>query len=69
MCKEFDGLSSTQIGFLISEWIHDERDRQVVSRRLLDNVKFEKLAGEFDLSVTQVKTICYKAQRKLIEHI
>lgn len=69
MCKEFDGLSSTQIGFLISEWIHDERDRQVVSRRLLDNVKFEKLAVEFDLSVTQVKTICYKAQRKLIEHI
>ncbi len=69
MCKAFDGLSRTQIDFLINEWIHDQRARQLVSRRLLDNVKFEKLAEEFDLSVTQVKTICYKSQRKLIEHI
>lgn len=69
MCKEFDGLSRTQIDFLINEWIHDQRDRQLVSRRLLDGIIYEKLAEEFDLSVTQVKTICYKSQRKLIEHI
>lgn len=69
MCKEFDGLSRTQIDFLINEWIHDQRDRQLVSRRLLDGIIYEKLAEEFDLSVTQVKTICYKSQSKLKEHI
>jgi len=69
MCKEFDRLSRTQIDFLINEWIHDQRDRQLVSRRLLDGIIYEKLAEEFDLSVTQVKTICYKSQRKLKEHI
>ena len=69
MCKEFDGLSRTQIDFLINEWIHDQRDRQLVSRRLLDGIIYEKLAEEFDLSVTQVKTICYKSQKKLITHI
>lgn len=69
MCKEFDGLSRTQIDFLINEWIHDQRDRQLVSRRLLDGIIYERLAEEFDLSVTQVKTICYKSQSKLKEHI
>ena len=69
MCKEFDRLSRTQIDFLINEWIHDQRDRQLVSRRLLDGIIYEKLAEEFDLSVTQVKTICYKSQKRLIEHI
>ena len=69
MCRAFEDLPRSQIEFLISEWIHDQRDRAVVSRRLLDGIIFEKLAEEFDLSVTQVKTICKKAQNKMIEHI
>ena len=69
MCSPFENLPRSQIEYLIHEWIHDQRDRAIVSRRLLDGIIFEKLAEEFDLSVTQVKTICYKAQNKIIEHI
>lgn len=69
MCRPFEDLPRRQIEYLIREWIHDQRDREVVSRRLLDGIIFEKLAEEFDLSVTQVKTICYRAQKKIIEHM
>lgn len=69
MTSIFDDMSRTDIEYLIREWIHDQRDREVVSRRLLDGIIFEKLAEEFELSVTQVKTICYKSQNKLIQHL
>lgn len=69
MCRVFQNLSRTQINGLITEWIHDERDRDLIRRRLLDGVIYERLAEEFELSVTQVKSICYKAQRRLIDHI
>ena len=69
MSKLFENISRTEIEHLIREWIHNQRDRDVVSRRLLDGIVFEELADEFALSVTQVKTICYKAQRKLLQHI
>ena len=70
MCRNvLDDLPRSRIEYLIDEWIHDQRDRAVVSRRLLDGIIFEKLAEEFDLSVTQVKTICYRSQKKIIEHI
>ena len=69
MCRVFQNLSRTQINGLITEWIHDERDRDLIRRRLLDGVIYERLAEEFELSVTQVKSICYKAQKRLIDHI
>lgn len=69
MCRAFQNLSRTQINGLITEWIHDERDRDLIRRRLLDGVIYERLAEEFELSVTQVKSICYKAQKRLIDHI
>lgn len=54
---------------MINEWIFNERDRQIIKRRILDGVCFEPLAEEFDLSVQQTKTIVYKAQRILQSHI
>ena len=54
---------------MINEWIFNERDRQILKRRILDGVCFEPLAEEFDLSVQQTKTIVYKSQRILQSHI
>ena len=65
----FDDMSRSQIEYLINEWIHDQRDREILRRRLLDGIVFEQLAEEFDLSVTRTKTICYKAQDKLLRHL
>lgn len=62
-------LSRTQIEGLIDEWIFSERDRKILKRRLLDNIIFDDLAEEFDLSVRQIKNIVYKAEDRLYNHI
>lgn len=47
---------------LIDEYIHSERDRAILKRRLIDGITYESLAEEFDLSVTQIKRIIYKGE-------
>lgn len=58
-------LSRQQVLDLIDSYIFNERNRQILKRRLLDGVRYEDLADEFDLSVNQVKTVCYSAINKL----
>ncbi len=62
-------LSRTEIEFLIDEWIHNERDRKILKRRLLDGVIYDKLAEEFDLSVRHVKQIVYRSEDKIFKHV
>ena len=54
---------------LINEHIHSERDRRILTRRLIDGICFEPLAEEFEMSVRQIKAIVYKAQEKLLRRI
>lgn len=65
----FDDLPRSEIEHLIDEWIRNERNRNVIKRRLLDGITYEKLAEEFDLSVRQIKSIVYKSENKIIKHI
>lgn len=65
----FDDLSCSEIEFLINEWIRNERDRLILKRRLLDGITYERLAEEFDLSVTQIKNIVYKSENRIFKHI
>jgi DNA-directed RNA polymerase specialized sigma24 family protein len=64
---EFD-LSKQQVLDLIDAYIFNERNRQIVIRRLLDGVCYEDLAEEYSLSVNQVKAVCYKAIEKISAH-
>ena len=61
--------SKSELTFLIDEWILNERNRNILKRRILDGVTFEKLAEEFDLSTQQVKNIVYKCQNILLRHL
>ena len=61
--------SRTEIENIIDEWIFNERNRNILKRRLLDGVTFEKLAEEFDLSTQQVKKIVYKCNDIISLHI
>ena len=54
---------------LIDEYIHNERNRRILKRRLIDGICYEPLAEEFDLSVRRVKNIIYKNQDILFKHI
>ena len=67
-CRQMERLTdytNSQISWLIDEYIHSERDRKILKRRLIDGICFEPLAEEFDISVRQVKNIVYKGQQKI----
>lgn len=61
--------TNNQIKLLIDEWVHSERDRKILYRRLVDGIHFEPLAEEFGLSVRHVKTIVYKNEQILFSHL
>lgn len=58
----WDALTRNEIEYLIEQRIHNERNRRILRRRLLDGICYEPLAEEFDLSVRQVKNIVYKCE-------
>lgn len=54
---------------LILEWVHNEVDRKMLSRYLLDGVHLEPLAEEFDLSTVQTQKRVDLAKKQLFGHI
>ena len=51
--------TNSRIREIIGEHIHSERDRKILERRLIDGITFEKLAEEFEMSVSQIKRIVW----------
>ena len=64
-----DEMSRTEIHHLIDEYIHNERNRAILKRKLTDDITYEKLAEEYDLSVGQAKNIVYRGKDKLFRCI
>lgn len=60
--KPWDALTRNEIEYLIDQRIHNERNRAILKRRLLDGICYEPLAEEFELSVRQIKNIVYKCE-------
>ena len=69
MHDNLDDFSNTNLANAIDEWIHSERDRKILKRRLIDGICYEPLANEFDMSVRQIKNIVYKLEKKLFKHL
>ena len=61
--------TNSQIREIIGEYIHNERDRKIMERRLIDGITFERIAEEFGLSVRRTKTIVYTCQVEIFRHI
>lgn len=57
--------TNSSVDKAIDEYIHSERDRAILKRRLIDGICFEPLAAEFDMSVRQIKNIVYRGQEKV----
>jgi DNA-directed RNA polymerase specialized sigma24 family protein len=62
-------FKNSDLLIVINDYVHSERDRNVLKRRYVDGVKFESLAEEFDLSVRQVKNIIYKHEKSIFKHL
>lgn len=67
--EEMKDYTNSQISQLIDDLVHNERDRQIMKRRFIDGVVFEKLAEEFDLSTQRVKAIVYKNWQRIVAHL
>ena len=64
-----DDYSNSAVSAAIDEWIHSERDRAILKRRLIDGLTYECLAEEFDMSVRQIKSIVYKGQERVFSRM
>ena len=62
-------INLNEISNLIDLWVNSERNRSILKRRLIDGIRFEPLAEEFDLSVRQVKNIVYKESEKIFKKV
>lgn len=54
---------------IIDTWIFDELTRQILRRKLLDGLTFEKLAEETGYSVKTVQNRFYKGIQVIIQHM
>jgi len=62
-------MDNYEISEAIDKYVRGERARKILKRRLLDEICYEPLAEEFDMSVSQVKRILIKAQEQLYKHL
>ena len=61
--------TNSQMLALIDEHVHNERDRNIMRRRLIDGICYEPLAEEFDMSDRQIKVIVAKYEKILTKHL
>lgn len=62
-------LPNDELSMMIDRFIKGEVIRRMLKRRLIDKIRFEPLAEEFNYSVRQTKNIVYKSISVLCEHI
>lgn len=61
--------SNSQIIWLITEYVHSERDREILKRNMVDGLTIEKLAEEFNYSPRHMFRIVAKAKEELFKAV
>ena len=75
MIHDYENISCSQINNAIDEWIHSERDRIILKKRLIDGYTFQQICDylyaehKIQLSVRQMSNIIPKLENKLFKHI
>lgn len=67
--KTMREYTNSEISKVIDEYLHSQRDRAVLKRRLIDGICYEPLAEEFDLSVRQIQSIVYRGEDIIFSHL
>ncbi len=62
-------MDNYEIADAIDRYVRGERARKILKRRLLDEICYEPLAEEFEISVSQLKRILFKAQEQLYRNL
>lgn len=69
---DFLCVTNPVIEQMISDFIsgkNAERDRQILRRRLIDGITYERLSEEFELSTNHIKRILYTREIELLRAI
>ena len=66
---DLDDITNSQIESVINEYIHNEKHRAILKRRLIDGICYEPLADEFDMSVVGIRKIVYKCEKVIFRHL
>ena len=72
---ELDDVTNEDIAKAIDSWIHSERDRIILKKRLIDGYTFQRISDhlhdehQIELSVRQLKNIIPRPEEKLFRHI
>lgn len=64
--KEYDNRRMADV---IDNYIHSERDRQVLKRKLIDGISYEKLGEDFRLDDSTVKRIVKRHRETIDAHL
>lgn len=66
---DLSDVKNSDIANAIDEYIHSERDRKILKRRLIDGICYEPLTDEMGMSVRQIKRIVSRTEEKLFKHL
>lgn len=61
--------TNSEIQYIIDEWIHSKKDREILHLRLIDGLTIEELAERFDRSPRQMQRIINRLQTIVFLHI
>lgn len=64
-----DDMDNMEIAEAIDRYVRGERARSILKRRIIDEICYEPLAEEFNISVSQVKRIISKSQEQLYRNL
>ena len=58
-------LTNTELAERISEYIHSERDRQILKMKLIDGLTYEKIAETVEMSPRYIRSLVHKLTGRL----
>jgi DNA-directed RNA polymerase specialized sigma subunit len=64
-----ENITNTHIKEVIAEYIHSERDREILTDRYVNGYTFERIAEKQDMSTVQIKRIVYKNEMTIFKHL
>lgn len=67
--QEVIEYTNSAVARIIDEYIHSERDRAIIKRRLIDGISIERLAEEFDRSPRSMQRTVAKLQSVVFLHM
>lgn len=64
-----NSMSRSEWTVHINEWVHNETDREMIRRSLLDGASIETIAEEQNLSAVQTQKRLKRAKEQLFKHV